>query len=213
MNFLGFESLTGLLIFSAIFLFSISFHEAAHAYVAYQLGDPTAKINGRITLNPLKHLDLLGALAFFIIGVGWAKPVPINPNNFQNRRKGIMLSSLAGPVSNFFLALCGGLLFAIAINFSWLLLVAIANGIIFINTLLMIFNLIPIPPLDGAGVLGYFIPRRYREQWNNFEENGSMVLLIIIGIQFFFNIPIFYWIIFVPANYIMYFIKLISGIF
>lgn len=179
-------------------LIAISVHECAHGFVANLLGDPTAKYAGRLTLNPLAHLDLLGALMFLIVGFGWAKPVPVDPTYFRHPKRDAALTALAGPVSNLFLALIVfvGLLLLLPqvtdISLSFLLgleqsgsvvsvfLVQVFASSLFINLVLMAFNLLPIAPLDGSKVLHLFIPPRYEEQYLRFMQYGPYVLLVLI---------------------------------
>lgn len=139
-------------------LVAITVHECMHAWTANYLGDPTAKYMGRISLNPLVHLDTFGTIAILLIGIGWGKPVQINENNFKNPRLGSAITSLAGPLSN--LAIVA--IFLIFIRLGLItntVLLPIFATIVLVNIVLMVFNLIPIPPLDGSKVLYYFLPR------------------------------------------------------
>ncbi|MCK4232276.1 site-2 protease family protein, partial [candidate division WOR-3 bacterium] len=137
-------------------LAGLTFHEFAHAWMANKLGDPTAKMMGRLTLNPLRHLNLIGTLAIVLLGFGWAKPVPINPDNFRDRRKGTLLVSIAGPGANLVLALLLAALFRLVglISLQTSPVIAYIQGIlglaVFYNLILAFFNMIPIPPLDGS---------------------------------------------------------------
>ena len=180
-----------------ILIFSVIIHEIAHGSIAYYLGDPTAKYAGRLTLNPIKHLDPIGSIlvpVFLVImaqitggGIifGWAKPVPINPRNFKDQRYGSLKVALAGPASNLAIALVFGLilrfipaLFAIeglALMFSY---------IIYINILLAIFNLIPIPPLDGSHILFALLPYSARNIRIFLRQFGLFILLFIIFFAF-----------------------------
>jgi Zn-dependent protease len=172
---------------------AIVLHEVAHGYVAYRLGDPTAKLRGRLSLNPLKHLDLFGTIllpllmvAMFGFGFGYAKPVPINPAYFRDYRKGMLLTGMAGPGANLALALAGGLGFRAA----GLLLTAgpgpiLAYGSVLLlvvyyfvamNLTLMFFNLIPLPPLDGSRVLPLFLGQRALRTYARLERYGLFVL-------------------------------------
>ena len=164
---------------------ALSFHEFAHGYAAYLMGDNTARYNGRLSLNPMAHLDIAGTLCLLLFHFGWAKPVPINPANFRNHRKGIIVVSLAGPFANFLLALvCTAICelikgfvptSQIAEFFYMVLLYAQV-----MNVGLMVFNLIPIPPLDGSKVLMEFLPYRTRWQLQNLERYSGIILLVLI---------------------------------
>jgi len=174
-----------------ILLFSVIIHELAHGYVAYSLGDPTAKYAGRLTLNPLNHLDAFGSvilpLLLFIMGspvlFGWAKPVPINPYNFKDQKNGEIKVSAAGPLSNFSLAI----FFGIILRFLPQSVVVANPGIsialtyiVSINIWLTLFNLIPIPPLDGSWILFHFLPQRFENIKMFLRRYGMMILVFLI---------------------------------
>ncbi|MCL5734758.1 MAG: site-2 protease family protein [Actinobacteria bacterium] len=178
----------------AILLLSMMLHEIAHGYVAYRLGDPTAKSRGRLTLNPLRHLDPIGTAMFVITYLaggfifGWAKPVPISPYYFRNRQKGMALVGVAGPLTNFVIAV---IFWAILMLLRSTLIqpgsIRTAVGIILIlafqvNVVLGIFNLIPIPPLDGSRVLGGFLPRRAYEAWVSIDRYGMYIVIALLVI-------------------------------
>ncbi|BCS87923.1 site-2 protease family protein [Pseudodesulfovibrio sediminis] len=175
-------------------LIALVLHEVAHGYVAYLLGDPTAKSLGRLTLNPLKHLDPLGTLAFFFVHFGWAKPVPVNPRYFKEPRKGMMLTGMAGPATNFALAALFAGWFHIMQNFGvdgHSPLYSVAFYGVFINLILGIFNLLPIPPLDGSNVVAYFLPPQVAFKYMSLSRYGFMILIGIILLGNFTNISLF----------------------
>jgi len=162
-------------------LVAITIHEASHAWMANFYGDPTAKLHGRLSLNPFVHLDLFGTIFLLLAGFGWGKPVPVNPNNFKNPKLDNLTVSLAGPMSNFLLAAGLGLLyrfFVFPAVLSELLIL-----IIFFNLVLMIFNLLPIPPLDGSKVLALFLRE---ETYLFFQQIGITLLFAIIIISSLF---------------------------
>lgn len=179
-------------IFSLIVLiFSVIIHELAHGWVAYSLGDPTAKYEGRLTLNPLKHLDMFGSiilpLLLFVSGspflFGWAKPVPINPYNFKDQKYGDIKVSFAGPASNLLLAIFFGLILRFIpgeiISANQGIEIALSY-IVYINIWLAIFNLIPIPPLDGSWILFSFLPDRFNSFKNFLKQYGIVILVLLI---------------------------------
>ena len=134
-------------------LFSVIIHEVAHGWVAYRMGDPTAKWSGRLTLNPLKHLDPIGTLMLFLAGFGWAKPVPVNFNNLSDKRKGLIFVSSAGIVANILFAFIALLFFRLFSTSSSGIAVILVHFVVQINITLAALNLIPIPPLDGSKIL------------------------------------------------------------
>ena len=171
-------------------LIGITVHEAAHALTASLLGDPTAKWEGRISLNPLRHLDPMGTLSLFIFHLGWGKPVPYNPNNFKYPTRDAILTALAGPFANLCTALLGILLLKYIIPAETVLSQMI-SGITIINLSLMVFNLLPIPPLDGSKLL--LIIFRF-EQFKNLTQLAyipSVIFIVLIGIETILHIPIF----------------------
>ncbi len=162
-------------------LYAIIFHELAHGWVAYRLGDPTAKMLGRLSLNPLKHLDPLGTIVLFIFGFGWAKPVPVDFRNFQDQRKGMILVSSAGIIMNMILAFAALFLLQLLSlpqkEMPAVILLVFAK----INIILAAFNLIPLPPLDGSKILMGFAPPAVQSFLLRLEKFG---FIIIIGLLY-----------------------------
>ena len=170
-----------------IVLMAITFHEYAHGLAALKMGDTTAKNQGRLSLNPLAHIDPVGAICMFLFRFGWAKPVPINPYNFRSRKKGTILVSLAGPLSNLALALLGAVFYGLLIRFAKgslsSIFVSALSGIfvqmIILNVYFAVFNLVPIPPLDGSKILGTILPWKYQCKIMQYERYAFPVLLIL----------------------------------
>ena len=166
-------------------LFALTVHELAHGWVAFRLGDPTAKMAGRLTMNPLKHLDPLGVLAFVIMKIGWAKPVPVDPRYFRNQQKDMLLVALAGPGSNVLLAIASALLARVLVSvpvlplFVLQPLVGMLVASVWINIMLAVFNIIPIPPLDGSKVLMGVLPPEAARSFARIEPFGFFILLAL----------------------------------
>ncbi len=191
------QIITELALVAVPLLMGITFHEVAHGYTAYRFGDPTAKNAGRLTLNPIKHLDPLGTLVLVVTRmIGWAKPVPINPAYFEDPRKGIFWVSLAGPAANFCLAAGFYVLFYVLLMFQSMFaggslepLLGTALAICFygilLNIILGIFNLIPIPPLDGSKILATFMPGSMAGQYMQLEKYGFLIIILLVFLGVF----------------------------
>ena len=182
-------NLNFIIIAAPVILFALTIHEYCHALVAYRLGDDTASLQGRLTLNPLMHLDPIGTIMMFIAGFGWAKPVPVNPLNFKDPKKGMLLVAIAGPISNLITAIIAGILLKIILSdpsfsleansgtFNTFVLILILNVIF--GIVLAVFNMIPIPPLDGSRVLYAYLPDKYADKYALLEQYGMFFLIFI----------------------------------
>ena len=185
----GIQSALYLLIIRLIVaLIALPIHECAHGYAAYRMGDYTAKRQGRLTLNPLAHFDPIGTLAIILFGFGWAKPVPINPLNFENPKKGMMISSLAGPMSNIGLALVSMAIYKFTIIPAYMagsgaFLSTVQTFLFYminINITLGVFNLLPIPPLDGSRIATYFLPQHVYFKIMRYENIIFIALMVAL---------------------------------
>lgn len=190
-----------LLLSLPIVLFSLAFHEASHAYVAHKLGDDTAKNLGRLTLNPLKHIDPVGALSMLFFGIGWAKPVPIMTRNFEKPKLGMILSAGAGPLSNLILSIIGVIIY---VPVAWFIgrTNAVTSAVCtflylfhYMNLSLAIFNLFPVPPLDGSRVLLGFLPENLYFGIMKYENYIRLGFIAVIFALNRFNISIVGWIV------------------
>lgn len=186
------EDVLQFLYFIVALLITLTVHEASHALVAYYLGDPTAKIQGRLTLNPVAHLDAVGSIIFLVTQrIGWGKPVPVNPGNFKHPVRDSALTALAGPLSNFILA------FAVAVPWKYFgsympdPLLLIFQITFHVSIFLGIFNLFPFPPLDGSKIVGLFVPQHYYRQYANYLNNGVKYFVVIILIDVFVLASVF----------------------
>jgi Zn-dependent protease len=172
-----------LLVMLPMGIIAITLHELAHGLAAYYLGDPTAKLAGRLTLNPIAHFDPLGTVMILLIGFGWAKPVPVNPGYLRRPGRDMMWVALAGPAVNLVLAI----FFALLLKVALLLPSGIADGIarllsfgVTINIILMAFNLIPVPPLDGSRVLAYLLPPDLSMRFQELERYGLIPVALVL---------------------------------
>lgn len=177
-------------------LVALTIHECSHGLVARWLGDPTAKNEGRLTLNPLAHLDLFGTLMFFLVGFGWAKPVPVDPRYSRHPKQFMTLTALAGPASNLLLAI-GTVLIAKIVLMLGLsagsadsFFVELFSDMLFLNLGLMAFNLLPIAPLDGSKIVAIFIPARLEPQYEDYLAKGPIILLFLLIGERILNIPL-----------------------
>ncbi len=188
-NFNIVSVLMGILATTIIIMVILPFHELAHGFVAYKLGDDTAKRQGRLTFNPLAHINYMGAVCLLLVGFGWAEPVPVNYYRLKNPKRDMALVALAGPVANLIAAVVGELL----VNL-FLVIVPLSNAdtvwysavVVFfyyyvqVNVNLAVFNLIPLPPLDGSKILGAFLPEKAYQALLMNERNLSMILMILL---------------------------------
>jgi Zn-dependent protease len=162
-------------------MYSVVLHELAHGWVAWRMGDPTAKLQGRLSLNPIRHLDPVGTIMLFIFGFGWARPVPVNFNYIRDRRKGLILVASAGIITNMLLAFLAFFLYRLLSPAPGEVTATLLYYLAQINIILAAFNLIPIPPLDGSKILMGFLPERLQYSFSRLEPYG---FFIIIGLLF-----------------------------
>ena len=180
-----------------VLLFSLTIHEYAHGKAALSLGDPTAKLSGRLTLNPLSHVDLLGAISLFLFNFGWAKPVPVNTRYFTNPRNDTVLMAISGPIANLSAAFVAGLFFRYFF-LPWELYLRVLIYMILMNLGLGLFNLIPVPPLDGSHVLENILPREAGEKYRRLGRYGPLILIGVILLDNYAHVGILNMILVVP---------------
>ncbi len=181
----SFNDIIDKIIFIPILIVSLVLHELSHAYMANFLGDPTPRLTGRLTLNPLKHLDVWGTLLFIFCGFGWAKPVQVDPTYFRKPDKAMASVAMAGPLCNFFLAIIAAYVYKLCGYFS--------NDLYFLklmkyiciytslyNLMLAVFNLLPVPPLDGSRIVHYMLPTQYKAKYYQFAKQYSIILFILV---------------------------------
>lgn len=199
------------LITVVVFFISLTVHEFAHALTAYKMGDNTAKLSGRLTLNPFKHLSFLGFIFFLLFGIGWAKPTPVNPLNFKKYRQGIRIVSSSGVVANFILGLIASIIYAIlmntvgTVNLAMDYIFIILEYFMIVNSFLALFNILPIYPLDGFKFVTSFM--RADNKFIHFSiKNSNIIILLILAlsliIEAFTNFSILSWYLSIIYNYI-----------
>ena len=173
-------------------LMAITFHEVSHGFIAYLRGDNTARSLGRLTLNPLKHLDIIGTLMIIVIGIGWAKPVPVNFNNLRSPKRDMIWVSVAGPLTNLLLAILSAVLIRIIVPLTEPLpdsssvqlflepILLMLSFSVYVNLLLALFNIMPLPPLDGGRVLMGLLPDRLAVQLSRIEPYGMIIIIVLV---------------------------------
>lgn len=209
-------NLTLFILIAPPILLALTFHEFSHGWVANRLGDPTARLAGRLTMNPLAHLDPIGTIMLFIAHIGWAKPVPVNPYNLHNPKRDIVWVSFAGPGANLLMALAFGLVIRAfdtggplsSITLPHPVLIMIIYGVI-INLALAAFNLIPIPPLDGSQILGGILPEEAEREYRKLDRFGPMLVIVLVMGGYLLNIPFLWWIL---MPFIRFFSLLFAGV-
>ena len=188
-------------------LLAITFHEYAHGWTAMKFGDPTAKMMGRLTLNPLVHLDPIGTLMLFLVHFGWAKPVPVDPRYFSDPKRQMLWVALAGPVTNMILAFFSGILIRVFdLSHSYTIISSMIKFSLQINLVLAVFNMLPISPLDGSKILRGLLPYEYEHIAVQMEQYGPWVLMSIILFGMMTGVSLF-WIFIGP------FVRFFSSLF
>jgi len=191
-----------------VLLFAITIHEYAHGRAALWLGDPTAKLSGRLSLNPLHHIDPFGAICLFLFNFGWAKPVPVNPGYFKNMRRDLIIMSLCGPLANISAAFLAGMLIRYLL-LPWEVYQITLIYLLFMNIGLGLFNLLPIPPLDGSHVLENALSLDAAQKYREFGRYGPILILTIVMLDNFAHTGIINRVLIGPMKYLAH---LFSGI-
>ena len=187
-------------------LFSLTVHEYSHGKMALLLGDDTARRLGRLSFNPMRHLDIVGVLFFYFVGFGWAKPVPVDPRNFESPRRDMMYVAIAGPLANIALAVgCSFFIRLISPEFSYLFVI-LAYGI-WINVALAIFNMLPMYPLDGSSVLKGMVSQKIAERMTHLDRFGAFLILGVFLLDHFADTGILSTILMLPINYSVLFLS------
>ena len=195
-----------MILMTPVILFSLTVHEYSHGRMALLLGDDTAQRLGRLSFNPMRHLDILGVLFFYFVGFGWAKPVPVDPRNFVSPRRDMMYVAIAGPLSNIALAVgCSFFIRLISPEFSYLFVI-LAYGI-WINVALAIFNMLPMYPLDGSSVLKGMVSQKTAERMTNLDRFGAFLILGVFLLDHFAHTGILGIILMLPINYSVLFLS------
>ena len=195
-----------MILMTPVILFSLTVHEYSHGRMALRLGDDTAQRLGRLSFNPLRHLDILGVRFFYFVGFGWAKPVPVDPRNFEHPRRDMMYVAIAGPLSNIALAVCCSFFIRlISPEFSYLFVI-LAYGI-WINVALAIFNMLPMYPLDGSSVLKGMVSQKIAERMTNLDRFGAFLILGVFLLDHFAHTGILGTILMLPINYSVLFLS------
>jgi|TARA_B100001971_G_C18104028_1_gene490470 Zn-dependent protease len=188
-----FSEPTLFLIWILAITYGITVHEFAHVFAAFLQGDDTGRLMGRLTLNPIAHLDPMGSLLLLVVGFGWGRPAPFNPHNLKYRRWGEFFVSIAGLVANLISIIIFGILGGVLINVlgGSNLLIQFLISLVYINIILLIFNLLPIPPLDGSKILFEILPDKYSHLKSSLEKNGPWILLFLIFSDLILGIDVF----------------------